>query len=539
MFWLSLLMMVPAQSSDTASAPAYMYSPRLGITHISLAGEATSEERYAKALALGAGWNRWPLYWDRVEPQPGRFNWLDYDRLTQADLAHGLQINAILLGKPDFFSDAGSIQGLELPIFADGSDLPAPGKALNPDNPWANFVFAAVNRYRPEGVLAQTEHWPQGWGIRVWEIWNEPDYDSFWQGSIEGYARLLKVAYIAAKQADPESVVMFGGLLYATDDNWLARVLKLYEADPLHEQFNWYMDQVAVHNYGYPWRSGWLTLVVRQTLSAYGLRRPVWLNESGVRVWDDYPGPIWAANVPTVREQRATEQQQASFFIQSAAYAWSEGADVVFFHQLFDDCGDQAPGTDFAVNHGELCVAGNACFGDAYGLFRNEASAVCFSHSPEPGTPRPAAAAYALVAHVFGSEAFDRPRTMRLKNDRVQVIAFERPNTSERVYVIWNRSFDPQLFDLPANSDSARLLTLSSQQIIHAENRVYRLQLDPAQPDNYPHLNPDDASAIGGPPLIVIEKSSNLNIVPNFLLPPTATPTPSPTPDPDLITPTP
>jgi hypothetical protein len=293
-----------------------------------------------------------------------------------------------------------------------------------------------------------------------------------------------------------------------------------------------------VHNYSYPWRSGWLTLVVRQTLSAYGLRRPIWLNESGVRVWDDYPGPVWAANIPTIREQRATAQQQASFFVQSAAFAWSEGAEVVFFHQLFDDCGDQPPGTDFPVNRGELCTGDTACFGDAFGLYRNEASSVCFAQHPQPGTARPVASAYALVAHVFGSEAFGKPRTQRLANDRVQIIAFERPASAERVYLLWNRVFEALIYDLPASSDSARLLTLDSQQIILPENRVYRLRLEPAEPDNYPNLRGDDVSAIGGPPLIVIEKSPNLNIVPNFLLPPTATPTPSPTPDPLLITPT-
>ncbi|MDQ7034813.1 MAG: hypothetical protein Q9P01_08240 [Anaerolineae bacterium] len=45
------------------------------------------------------------------------------------------------------------------------------------------------------------------------------------------YARLLKVAYLAAHFADPTTTVMFGGLLYSTPDNWLARVLAIYEND--------------------------------------------------------------------------------------------------------------------------------------------------------------------------------------------------------------------------------------------------------------------------------------------------------------------
>ncbi len=509
----------------------YIRSQRLGITHISLAEEPTSAERYTRALSLGAGWNRWPLYWDRIEPVPGEYDWQAYDRLVSEDLSYGLHINAILLGRPRFAQDGERIKGLQLPIFADGSDFPEADKPINPDNLWANFVFAAVSRYKPGGILAQAEGWPDDQGVRVWEVWNEPDYDSFWQGSIPEYARLLKVAYIVAKQADPDSVVMFGGLLYPTEDNWLARVLKIFANDPLRDQFNWYMDQVAVHNYSYPWRSGWLVLYVRQTLSANNLHKPIWLNESGVRVWNDYPGPLWADDAPELRLQRATADQQASFFIQSAAYAWAEGAEVVFFHQLFDDCGDQPAGTNFAYHAGELCTGDGACFGDAFGLFRNESSSICFSQHPQPGTARPAAEAYRLVAEIFGTEPFEKPRQKRLGNGRVQLIAFERPSTSERVYVIWNRTLEPVDFDLPASADSAQLITLHSRRMIEAEEQVYALRLPPAQPDHYPQLEYGDVAAIGGPPLIVIEPSADLRRVPEFLLPPTPTPTPSPTLD--------
>ncbi len=187
----------------TTAAQEYLRSPRLGITHISLAEEATSEDRYQKALVLGAGWNRWPLYWDRVEPQPGVYDWAAYDRLVREDLAHGLRIDAILLGRPAFASDGGRIAGLELPVFADGSDYPEAGKALNPDNLWANFVYQVVARYRPGGLLAQADARPPSWGVRVWEIWNEPDADSFWQNGIADYARLLKVAYIVGETGRP------------------------------------------------------------------------------------------------------------------------------------------------------------------------------------------------------------------------------------------------------------------------------------------------------------------------------------------------
>src|SRR5690606_15981375 len=104
---------------------------------------------------------------------------------------HNLKINAILLGIPEFARDGGSVRDLNAPVFSDGSDTPGAGKSVNPGNPWASFVYAAVERYRGH--------------VHVWEVWNEPDLSMFWSGSVADYARLLKVAYLAAHQADPNA----------------------------------------------------------------------------------------------------------------------------------------------------------------------------------------------------------------------------------------------------------------------------------------------------------------------------------------------
>ena len=71
-----------------------------------------------------------------------------------------------------------------------------------------------------------------------------------------------------------------------------------------------------------------------------------------------------------------------------------------------------------------------------------------------------------LAAEVFGAAPFEKPRTIRLMNNKVQVIAFERPATSERLYVIWNRTFDPVTFEMPASSASAKLYTRRSRRTI-------------------------------------------------------------------------
>jgi hypothetical protein len=476
-------------------------SNRLGITFISSAQTAQDEQRYQNAVLLGTGWNRWPLYWNTIETSPGQFDWSAYDYLIINDVRYGLNINAILLDRPQFYANGNIIAGLYEPIFADGSDSPAQGKTMNPNNPWANFVYQAVQRYKSGGTLAREQGWVSE-GVDVWEVWNEPDLAQFWRGSIVDYARLLKVAYLAAHQADPTATVMYGGLLFSTPDNWLARVLAIYENDPQARNNNMYMDAVALHSYSYPWRTGWLTLFVRDTLRAYNLQKPIFVNETGISVWDDYPGPLWTSSA-NQRYKLGTEDQQAWFFIQSTAYAWSEGADVVFFHQLYDDCGDQAAGSNFPFHHGELCNDGRTCFGDAFGLFRNPSNSICYNHHPNPGTARPAATAFRLMSQIFGAASFIPGEETRI--DGVTIIDFERPSTHERILVIWNRRFEANQAVIPAANSSATLYTMQGASSIAPQDNHYLIPLNAALADNFPELEPSDISAIGGEPVILVE----------------------------------
>src|SRR5690349_14578582 len=112
----------------TTAQPSYIKASRLGITFISSLDHPANDLRYQRALLLGAGWNRWPLYWDRVEHAPGSFDWTGYDRLVTQDMQHGLQVDAILLGSPGFHRSGGTIEGINAPAFSDGTDVPGAGK---------------------------------------------------------------------------------------------------------------------------------------------------------------------------------------------------------------------------------------------------------------------------------------------------------------------------------------------------------------------------------------------------------------------------
>lgn len=519
-FWsalaFTLLLQIPILPTTPPLQDEYFRSPRLGVTFINSADHPITDQRYKQALFLGAGWNRWPLYWDRIETSPGGFNWSGYDALVSGDVANGLQSNAILLGRPSFFQEGGSITGLNAPVFGDGTDTDAPGKFINPDNKWAVFVHQTVSRYKPGGLLAQTLGWTSGQGVTVWEAWNEPDFPLFWNGGVQDYARLLKVTYLAAHHADPSTRVMFGGLAYTNPsiNDWLARVLAIFAEDPQRETYNWYMDIVAVHSYTYARGSGEVVRRARENLARYNLTRPIWLNENGVPVWDDYPGPTWTGDDPESRRFRATAQQQAAYVVQSAAYAWAEGAEVVIYHQLYDDCGNQRAGTDFPPNSGDICSGNSSCWGDAHGLFRNPRDAPCFRQHPLPGSARPSALAYRLLGQVFGAGLFTGGKIDN--NNQSITITFERG--SQRIYVVWNRTLQATSIELPAmDASSARLFSMVGDTLpLQPVDGVYRLNLPAATPDDFPHLQAGEVVGIGGAPYILVEGT--------VMLPPTAVP---------------
>lgn len=90
---------------------------------------------------------------------------------------------------------------------------------INPNNYWASYVYRTVDTYKT-------------W-VRVWEVWNEPDWIPDWQtslkwetdpptkdelvrfhGSIFDYVRMLRVSFEAAKAADPQAKIALGGIGY-------------------------------------------------------------------------------------------------------------------------------------------------------------------------------------------------------------------------------------------------------------------------------------------------------------------------------------
>jgi hypothetical protein len=483
---------------------------QLGLAFVSSAESPANETRYGRAISIEGRLNRWPMYWPNIETypitRPHVFNWDAVDANVIADLNHGLTPLPILMLTPIGLDTGGSRlapaprvgdglkllmapplqrptapssrgsppQGLYLPVFTDNTDLPGAGKPINPDNRWAYFVNAAVNRYKPGGDLAQAQGWGLIKGLNYWEIWNEEDLNQFFSGTPADYARLLKVAYLAGKQADSQATIVFGGLAHYEKPAWLQDVLNVIATDPLSTTYHGFMDAVASHNYAWAWQTFGYLYEDRVRLNARGFTSvKLWITETGLPVCDD------AIYVFCPSQYRGTLSEQVDFLLQTTAWsAWMNAEKMIWF-QLYDD-------------------VGNKCPYDFFGLVRNPAGGPCV---PNTGEPRPAYNAYPLAAQLFGNV---QPYWRKRPTTNQEIIAFKRPATGERVVAMWTRFALTATVTLTATSSAATLmLPDGASQPITPVNGVYLISLPAAT--NFSSSTNDGSAAIGGSPRILIE----------------------------------
>jgi hypothetical protein len=152
--------------------------------------------------------------------------------------------------------------------------------------------------------------------IRDWEIWNEPDATTFFDGTPQQYALMLRAAHDAIKSIDPQANVLLGGIsgVYAT--SWLAQVFATAGADAAHA-----FDIANVHERNQLDALAPDIASFKHFLAGSGFAGPLWVTEHG------YPSDPAFQYDPAYASGPAS---QAAFLTASIPTLLDAGADAVF-----------------------------------------------------------------------------------------------------------------------------------------------------------------------------------------------------------------
>jgi hypothetical protein len=168
-----------------------------------------------KEAAMGLRWTFMPVHWRNLEPKgPVDLNpntppaWKELDQFVIE--AQRRKLN-ILMQAPVMGGNAGGP-----PAWAERRQ---PGRSA-PMNMEAAAAFAAklAGRYKPGGTLALQQGWAEQFGVRAWELDNEPEmYRTHWQEQAGDYAEFATKVASKIKEIDPQAFILLPAVASGKD----------------------------------------------------------------------------------------------------------------------------------------------------------------------------------------------------------------------------------------------------------------------------------------------------------------------------------
>ena len=251
------------------------------------------------ASRLGAGWIRIWGGWDAVQPQPGAYaeNIVhDMNVEVNAAKARGLKVLVVMQRTPPW---------------ANGGK----GPFTPPTDP---STFGSMM-----GVVAQRIP-----GVDAWELWNEPDESEFFTGGPNPakYAAMVKSAYPAIKAAQPNDIVVTGGLV-ANNMDFVERLYSQglkgnFDALGVHTDTACLTDPPGSIYRDPQGRIGRYTFTgfreVHRVMASHGDGdKPIWMTELGWSTESTAPNSCSVGEKKGTKPLGVTEEQQADFLTQA------------------------------------------------------------------------------------------------------------------------------------------------------------------------------------------------------------------------------
>jgi len=244
------------------------------------------------------------VIWSNINRQPGVYDWSNFERLLQLAESHGVDVLFTFGQTPRWASSKPDAPTEYGPGFC------APPSKLEY---WDDFVRATVTQARGR--------------IKLWEIWNEPQDESFYCGDIATMVELQKRAYKIIKTLDPGALVLTPSPVGGEGPKWMS--------DFLAAGGGQYADILAFHGYWGINAEKIVGLIKRykDVFAAKGEQsKPIWDTEAS-----------WGENA-----QLPDPDAQAAFLVKFYLLHWSGGVSRLYWYsydnRLFGGLWDKTGG---------------------------------------------------------------------------------------------------------------------------------------------------------------------------------------------------
>src|ERR1019366_5890682 len=249
----------------------------------------------AAMKAIGIVSIRLEADWSSVQAWgPKKFRWAPLDRVVRSVRAAGMSVDLIIDGCPAWAARAGT----------SGDVSPTPARPAA----FARFAGEVAARYAPTGV-------------RMFEIWNEPNSAVFWSLKPD------PAAYTSIKRADRSAFVVSGGLAPEVNDGTNINAITFLQDMYAHGakgSFN----AVGYHPYSYQSWSGWSQMgqtrpSIRSVMTSHGdSRTQVWITEVGAP--SSGPDRVGQAAQGTDLSQAIANTRNTSWIGGLYLYSWQD-----------------------------------------------------------------------------------------------------------------------------------------------------------------------------------------------------------------------
>jgi hypothetical protein len=232
---------------------------------------------------------RVPVSWGSVQPERGNeWDWSDADALIGAAAAARLNVLPFLSTAP----------GWAVPTDRRfGSPKFLPVRSGRQRSGWSRFVTEAIHRYGPNGAFWRENPQLPVRPIRLWQVWNEPNFKYFVaQPNPAEYGKLVNLTYAAVKAADPGAKLILGGLFARPiEATFHVRPPQAYFASTFLEQLyastpgiKSKFQGVALHPYTGSWKNlpGRIEEVRRVLVANHDAGKDLYITEMG---WSSEP----------------------------------------------------------------------------------------------------------------------------------------------------------------------------------------------------------------------------------------------------------